>query len=371
MQSSAGIEGEAAHLVAGFHYLEDPAPESLGETPEALLAALPGPTLIYLNGEDPRRTRALVTLLHGNEPSGLRALHRWLRGGVRPQVNIVCLIASTEAARMTPLFSHRVVPGRRDLNRCFRAPFDIDAEGLLAQRILAVLTRYQPESVIDIHNTSGSGPSFAVSINADARHLALTTLFTRRMVLTDLRLGSLMEISEHMVPMVTIECGGRLDDAAHSLAWAGIDHYFRRAEVLHDERAEIPVEVMQNPVRLELTACCTLAYADAPQDDVHLTLRPGIEHYNFGVTPAGTELGWVRGAALGELFVARNNARTCLLRDLLVLDQGVLRTRQPLKLFMITGNADIAKSDCLFYAVQADGRELVPGDSADGPDNAP
>lgn len=38
---------------------------------------------------------------------------------------------------------------------------------------------------------------------------------------------------------------------------------------------------------------------------------------------------------------------------------------------MITGNADIAKSDCLFYAVQADGRELVPGDSADGPDNAP
>ena len=57
--------------------------------------------------------------------------------------------------------------------------------------------------------------------------------------------------------------------------------------------------------------------------------------------------------------------------DLLVLDQGVLRTRQPLKLFMITGNADIAKSDCLFYAVQADGRELVPGDSADGPDNAP
>ena len=117
---------------------------------------------------------------------------------------------------------------------------------------------------------------------------------------------------------------------------------------------------MRNPVRLELTPRCTLAYAEAPRDDVYLTLRPGIERHNFGVTPAGTALGWVRGAALGELFVARNNARSCLLRDLLLLDHGALLTRQALKLFMITNNPDIARSDCLLYAVQADGSELVP-----------
>ncbi|MBX3685962.1 MAG: succinylglutamate desuccinylase/aspartoacylase family protein [Rhodocyclaceae bacterium] len=368
MHSSVFHDSDPAGLAPDFHYLEDPAPGKLGETPEAFLATLPGPTLIYLHGEDRSRTRALVTLLHGNEPSGFRALHRWLRSGARPRVNIVCLIASVEAAQRPPTFSHRTLPGQRDLNRCFRAPFEVDAQGLLAQRILAALAQYAPEAVIDVHNTSGSGPSFAVSISADARHLALCTLFTRRMVLTDLRMGSLMEIGEHMVPTITIECGGRLDDGAHTLAWAGIDHFFRRAEVLHDERTEIAVEVMRNPVRLELTPRCTLAYAEAPRDDVYLTLRPGIERHNFGVTPAGTALGWVRGAALGELFVARNNARSCLLRDLLLLDHGALLTRQALKLFMITNNPDIARSDCLLYAVQADGSELVPGVGA--PDGA-
>lgn len=356
-RSASGPESFSTH----FHYLEDPAPEVLGETPEAFLATLTGPTFIYLTGNDRSRTRALITLLHGNEPSGFRALHRWLRAGTRPQVNIVCLLASVEAARLAPLFSHRVVPGQRDLNRCFRAPFEVDAQGLLAQRMLEILVHYAPEAVIDLHNTSGTGPSFAVSISADENHLALTTLFTRRMVLTDLRLGSIMEISEHLVPTVTIECGGRQDDSAHSVAWAGIDHYFRRPDVLHDDHSKIAVEVMHNPVRLELTARCTLAYAEAPREDVALTLRPDIERYNLGITEAGTALGWVRGAALGELFVARNTARTCLLEDLVVVKDGQLLTRQRLKLFMITTNPEIARMDCLFYAVREDGRELVPG----------
>ncbi len=349
-----------AALAPHFHTLQDPSPDSLGDTPEAFLASLDGPTCIVLTGADPGRCRALVTLLHGNEPSGLRALHRWIRAGNQPAITIVCVIAAVDAAQHPPVFSHRVLTGRRDLNRCFRAPFDIDAQGLLAQRILDLLVHFAPEAVIDLHNTSGSGPSFGVSICADDAHLALTTLFTRRLVHTDLRLGSLMEISEHLVPTVTIECGGRTDDAAHTVAWAGIDHYFRRPEVL-TRRADIEVDVMHNPVRLELTPECSLAYADTPRNDVQLTLRPDIEHYNFGVTAAGTSLGWVRGARLDELFIAKNTARNCLLKDVLSLTDGELMTRQPLKLFMITTQPAIAKMDCLCYAVQADGRELIAG----------
>ncbi len=361
MSSSALPGADPARSAPDFHFLEDPSPDALGETPEAFLATLTQPTCIYLNGEDRSRTRALVTLLHGNEPSGFLALHRWLRAGIRPGVNIVCVVASVQAARLAPLFSHRVLPGGRDLNRCFREPFDIDRQGVQARRILDILVHHAPEAVIDLHNTSGSGPSFGVSICADEDHLALTELFTRRLVLTDLRLGALMEISEHLVPTVTIECGGRKDAAAHAVAWAGIDHYFRRPEVLHDGRSELAVEVMHKPVRLELSPHCRLAYADAPRDDVHLTLKPDIEHYNFGVTEAGTALGWVRGGALQDLFVARNAARNCLLEDLLRVENGRLLTRQRLKLFMITTNPEIAKMDCLFYAVQGDGGELIPG----------
>ncbi|WP_217424588.1 M14 family metallopeptidase [Nitrogeniibacter mangrovi] len=325
-----------------------------------MLERLDQPLCITLAGADPRRTRVLVTLLHGNEPSGFIALHRWLREGKRPATHVVCLIASVAAAQLAPRFSHRTVPGARDLNRCFRPPFDIDPPGHLARRLLEVIGSVAPEAVVDVHNTSGAGPSFAVSISADERHRTLASLFTRRLVHTDLRLGALMEISEHLVPTVTIECGGRLDDAAHTVAWAGIDHFFTRDELWADIPDPGAIEVMHNPVRLELTEACTLAYDRAPRTDVPLTLRADIEHLNFGITPAGTHLGWVRGAGLRDLFVARNTAHTCVLEDLLCLVGGELRTRRPLKLFMITTHPGIARSDCLFYAVQDDGRELVP-----------
>ena len=344
--------------LAGFTHLHAPGTARLGETPEDLLARLDGPLCITLPGRQRGRTRVLVTLVHGNEPSGFIALHRWLRAGATPETDIVCLVASVSAAQLAPSFSHRVLPGQRDLNRCFRPPFDIDAPGHLARRMLKVIEAARPEAVIDVHNTSGSGPSFAVSINADRRHLALVSLFTRRLVLTDLRLGSLMEISEYLVPTVTIECGGRLDDNAHTVAWAGIDHFFTRDTLWDALPSPDAVEVMHHPVRLELSDACTPAYADAPDPDMPLTLRSDIDRHNFGVTPAGTLLGWVRGARLHDLFIARNRADTCVVEDLLCLADGELRTRRPLKLFMITTHPAIARSDCLLYAVQDDGQEL-------------
>lgn len=347
--------------LTGFVHLHAPDAEVLGERPEDFLAGLTDPACITLPGRDPGRTRVLATLLHGNEPSGFIALHRWLREGKTPATRVVCLVASVSAARLDPAFSHRSAPGMRDLNRCFRPPFDIDPPGRLAGRMRALIEALAPEALVDVHNTSGSGPSFAVSVDADPRHLTLVGLFTRRLVRTDLRLGSLMEISNPRLPAVTIECGGRLDDTAHTVAWAGIDHYLCRDDLWAAPPGPEAVEVMHNPVRLELTAACTLAYAQHPREDVALTLRPDIEHFNFGLTPAGTHLGWVHRAGLHDLFVARNTAHTCVLEDLVRLVGGELRTCQPLKLFMITTHPDIARSDCLFYAVTPDGLELSAG----------
>ncbi|MGL4566571.1 MAG: succinylglutamate desuccinylase, partial [Halioglobus sp.] len=107
-----------------FNFIRDPAPGSGGNNVEEFLRWLDGPTCFFLSGEDPGRTRALVTLLHGNEPSGAMALWRWLRSARRPAVNVVCIVASVVAALAPPLFSHRMLPRARDLNRCFRPPFD-------------------------------------------------------------------------------------------------------------------------------------------------------------------------------------------------------------------------------------------------------
>jgi hypothetical protein len=343
--------------VRRFRFLRDPDPAAIGDSFEAFLRWLEGPACLFISGADDSRCRALVTLLHGNEPSGARALWRWLREGERPAVNLVCIVASVTAALTEPLFTHRMLPRARDLNRCFRPPFD-DAQGRLAEEILELLRLHRPEAVVDMHNTSGSGPSFAVCTFPDRQHDALAALFTGRLIISHLDLGALMEISDHRCPTVTIEVGGRLDDAAHRCAYEGFCRYAAVEDVFAAGVRDRGLERLADPVRLELRDGVSLTYAPRPCAGHDITLRPDIEHHNFGSVGPDVVLGWAGGVA-SRLFRAVDAAGSCAVDRLVRIENGELRPAQPLKLFMITTNAGIAQSDCLFYAVADDGQPIA------------
>ncbi len=332
-----------------FVRLHNPSPETIAHSPEAFLHDLGGPTCIWLDGKDTSRTRVLVTLLHGNEPSGLYAFHRWLKQGLTPAVNLMVLLPSVKAAMTEPVFSYRVLPGYRDLNRCFRPPF-ADSQGELAHEILALLADVAPEAVVDMHNTSGSGPGFAVAACVGSRHEALAAQFTDRLVVTDLRLGALIEVDQYPFPIVTIECGGRLDATAHQFAWDGLYRYFTEYDVFTTAKTDWNLDVLLKPVRLELAPECQFTYADSPLPGCDLVLKPDIERHNFGVVDAQTLLGWVGDKGLAA-FVEPGKDGTCVLDALLRVEEGRLYPAQPLKLFMITTNKEIARMDCLCYVV--------------------
>ncbi len=339
-----------------FKFIRDPAVDDVGSNVEEFLRWLAGPACLFLTGRDSDQTRALVTLLHGNEPSGAIALHRWLRSGQRPEVNVVCVVASVVAALEPPLFSHRMLPRARDLNRCFRPPFD-DVQGVLAEEILEILHFHHPEAVVDMHNTSGSGPAFGVCTHMDRQHDALVSLFTQRLIVSNLGLGALMEISEDNFPTVTVEVGGRLDEQAHELAYEGMCRYFLSPVVLDQGETDWGLELLQDPIRLELNDNVTLTYAEQPSTNYDITLKADIEHHNFGTVSAETQLGWASGSER-SLFSALDAGGRCAVTRLVRIENGELFPAQPLKLFMITNNAAIAESDCLFYAVADDGSTI-------------
>lgn len=339
-----------------FKFLRDPAVAEVGNNVEEFLHWLGGPACILLQGEDRGRTRALVTLLHGNEPSGAMALHRWLRSGQRPAVNVVCIVGSVVAALEPPVFSHRMLPRARDLNRCFRPPFD-DAQGALAQEILEILHLHNPEALVDMHNTSGSGPAFGVCTHMDRQHDALVSLFTQRLIVSNLGLGALMDISETSFPTVTVEVGGRLDEEAHALAYEGLCRYFLAETVLDQGETDWGLELLRDPIRLELNPNVTLTYSEAPCSTYDITLKPDIEHHNFGTVSPDTLLGWAGGPER-SLFSALDAGGSCAVTQLVRIVDGQLFPAQHLKLFMITNNAAIAESDCLFYAVDDDGSAI-------------
>ncbi|MCB1662343.1 MAG: succinylglutamate desuccinylase/aspartoacylase family protein [Pseudomonadales bacterium] len=338
-----------------IRYWEAPRSDEIGSTVEQFLEQLEGPTWIYFPGQDNSRCRVVTTLLHGNEPSGLYAMHQWILSNETPVTDLYCFIGSVSAAKHPPgYFHHRMIPGKRDLNRCFRPPYN-DEEGVVAADLLHRITSVQPEAVIDIHNTSGAGPSFAICTELNPKHFAISSLFTHRLIITDLKLGALMDYDDGTFSVTTIECGGAHDPQAHALAYQGFKRFAITpslfSEALDQTISEYPgLDLYQHPIRVELIQGAALAFANTVTEGADLTLHQDVERYNFGLVTKGTNLGWLGAGGLSAL-VARDTQGYDHVSHYFTMVDNCLVTTQDLKLFMITKNIPIALSDCLFYLV--------------------
>lgn len=327
-----------------FKVLYAPAPDQIPDSSVSFLQQLGGPAIVFLPGRT-RQKRAVTTLLHGNEPSGLQALHRLLKEGFQPYADTTFIIVSVTAALHDPVFTHRALPQKRDINRCFRPPYN-DEPGVLAKQVLDYLVDLAPEAIVDVHNTSGSGPVFSVATRLSAQHTALASHFTRWFIQTDIELGSLMEVP-FCCPVVTIESGGAMDELATINAYNGL-HSFLMAENVFVPRQDI--EILQQPKRLEIHREASLAFAERPVFGMNVTMRQDIEQRNFGITRPGDVLGWVDHARL-EHFRLTGQQKNEFLSDYFCADNNELTVTRPLKFFMVTTRSDIAKSDCLLYFI--------------------
>ena len=61
-----------------INYLQDPKGLDLHADYQQFLLSLTGPTVIDISGTIKNKYRVIITLLQGDEPSGLIAIHRWL-----------------------------------------------------------------------------------------------------------------------------------------------------------------------------------------------------------------------------------------------------------------------------------------------------
>jgi len=333
-----------------FHRMINPGPEDIGATAVEFLRSLPGPTHIHVHGKQRHRSRAMATLLHGNEPSGLFAIFEVLKQKIRPLMDMHFFILNVDAAKQSPGFIYRMLPHCKDLNRSFQDPFDESEEDQLAQALLGELARLAPESLIDVHNTSGSSPAFGVTTFMDELHDSLVSLFTHRLIVTDLRLGALMEVSDAMMPTVTIECGGAQDRESNLLATEGLIRYMTIEDVLGNDHSDMTLEFFHNPIRMELVAGSDIAFGDHRLVRDGVTLLPDIENHNFGYVGPDDLLGFVSGGLTANLSAKHINGDQCLL-DYFRLQGEQLFPRTRLKLFMVTSNPEIARKDCLFYFV--------------------
>ncbi len=333
---------------AGITYLKNPAPSRLAATPLDFLRSVTGPTVIDITGTDQTRTLVISTLIHGNEPSGLIALHKWLLEAHKPATNLRIIISSIKAALLEPIFSHRYLPHEEDLNRCFDKIGD-KPEYKRAALIKDVIAEADPIAVIDLHNTSGSGPAFSVITEVCGDRRILASYFCPRIIMTGLSLGSLMEIDAGC-PILTIECGGADDQQAHEMAYRGICDVTKSNDCLNEGGRFKPVEVLHHPMRLELVVDASLSYTAEHDTNVDVNLSSAIEAFNEGPVSENTPLGWVESGTLDALTVFDEKGNN-VISSVLKLDGKQLKIAQNMHIFMATTRPDIAKADCLFYMV--------------------
>ncbi len=291
----------------------------------------------------------MTTLLHGNEPSGLRAVLRYLRSASQPTPNALFFVASVDAALASPGFTHRALPGVIDANRCWRPPFATDA-GRVAEAVLSALSEAQPECLVDLHNNSGHNPAYGVAFSLGHAERSLVSLFADRVVHTPLELGTIVEATVSQFPSVTIECGRGGDPAADEVAWAGLRR-FLDWEQIDFERPVQPLAVYADPIRVCVRKGVRLDFAEAAQGDVDLTISASVDRHNFETLSAGTPIGWLSPEGEWPLEAWNAAGEECS-QSLFVNDDGVLRARTPRIPIMMTTNRVIAASDCLFYSVE-------------------
>lgn len=314
------------------------------------LRRLGGPTLIHVAGRDRSRSRVVATLLHGNEPSGTRAISRFLREDLHPMVDIVFFIGAVETALADGGFVHRALPGHRDMNRCWRPPWQ-EHEGIVAEAVLEHLRAAAPECLVDLHNNTGHNPAYGVAFHLGHAERSLVSIFADRVVHTPIELGTLVEGALSLCPSVTIECGRSGDEAADEAAWRGLVELIDR-EVIDFDRPDRDVSVLVDPVRIRLQPGTRLAFADVPAPEADVTIASDVDRHNFEALAPGVLLGWLREDCEWPFYTegaADDGDRS---RELIAHRGDRLETARALVPIMMTTDPAVALSDCLFYSVK-------------------
>ena len=268
-----------------------------------------------------------------------------LRSEYTPQTNLRIIICNPETAQTKPIFTNRYVGSHGDLNRFFGSKDLSSAVALRAQKITDAVNEVSPESVLDLHNTSGASPAFAVAVSDDKKTKDLVSLFTEKLIFTGLHVGAIMEL-DFNCPIATIECGGAGEVNSHQVATDGLHRYFTR-EQLFDEHSS-RVKVHRHPIRIELRGDASVGFSHHRLPTTDITLRADVEELNRQHTERGEFLGWYSEEHQNSLQ-AIDESGNDRIDELFEFKNGCIFVRQNVQFFMVTTIPEIATNDCLFY----------------------
>lgn len=332
-----------------YRYLPDGFPDGLLELGDrALLRELGRPTLVRLPGTGDQAPRAVATLLHGDESTGVQALLQVLRSRRAPlPFDLYVVIGNVEAAVHGPGYAHRFLDHQDDFNRVWGLPEPTGEQQLAAAGILAELRAAGLESLVDVHNNTGDNPFYAIVTRLDPVVLNLATIFTTTLLRWDLQANTLMEALQPGCAAIAVECG--LPGRPESLAFAvdALRRYLGEGP-LETDRVVRDLDLLGGLRKVTVEPDVRFRFGGTLDDEVDLVVAADADVHNFVEVPAGHVLGHTRAGRPLPVRARAADGRDVTAEHFAVVDGAVVVTR-PTTPVMMTRTVEAARKDCLFY----------------------
>ncbi|HMG31296.1 MAG TPA: hypothetical protein VK585_14380 [Jiangellaceae bacterium] len=342
---------ELYHRLDGYEDLKP----LLDGTDEDVLLNLGGrPALVRIpaaaTAERPS-ARLLACLMHGNEPSGFRAVLEVLRRGERFPFDLWVLIGNVRAATQEGWYAHRYLDDQEDFNRVWGCGPATTRMRRCAAAILEELRAIDLEAAVDLHNNSGQNPYYAILPRSTPAGLALATLCADTLLEWKLDAYTLMEALADRCPTVAVECG--LGHLPEGTAFAkGVVHRFLNEDgftVRPGQAGPRPGRILETLVRVTVRDEVTFAFGGTLDDETDLVIAAGLDTFNFGTLFPGHVIGRIDPAAAMPLCATDMFGRDVTDRLFDVTPEGSLVVAEEMTPVMMTTTVVQARRDCLFY----------------------
>jgi hypothetical protein len=326
----------------------DGPPPGLFDLPaRQLLNELGGPTWLRVPGRGEHPARAVATLLHGDEPTGLRAVRRLLRRPLDLPFDLHVVLFNVEAALAGPGFASRYLDDQEDGNRIWGSTSGPPTgQRRAADAILGDLLADPLDALVDVHNTTGDNPYHAIVRDGDPAAIDLATRFTTTLLHWDLEAGTLLEALEGTCPAVAVECG--LDGPA-SLRFA-VDGLRRFLGPRPGDGEVIPDhDLVGRLLRVTVAEDAAIRFGGHLDAATDLVLPPEGDASNLTPVDPGHVLGLVHPDRPLPLRVTDADGTDRTAETLEIRADGAVITRGTQVPVMVVRSVEAVRKDCLCY----------------------
>ncbi|MGH8825907.1 MAG: hypothetical protein ACRDVN_15730 [Jiangellaceae bacterium] len=297
------------------------------------------------------RARLLACLMHGNEPSGYRAVLDVLRRGERFAFDLWVLIGNVRAATQEGWYAHRYLDDQEDFNRVWGCGPATTRMRRCAAAILEELLAADLEAAVDLHNNSGQNPYYAILPRSTPAGFRLAALCADTLLEWKLDAHTLMEALGGRCPSVAVECG--LGHLPEGTAFAGsVVHRFLNEDgftVPHGQAGSRPRHIYETLDRVTVRDEVTFSFGGRLDDETDLVVAAGLDTFNFGILVPGHVIGHVDPGAAMPLCATDMSGRDVTGRLFDITENGTLVVAEGMTPIMMTTTVVQARRDCLFY----------------------